>query len=154
MEDKLRIVSALGRAEIEFSELQTNATKSGAEYLRVTLRDYGMSATAQVYVYQPEGGLPEFFAELAANARNWKSEQRWESIDGELRLMGVVGLSGDVELHVTLSAEPHPDSWVAQGLIHFEVEYLNHVASAVAEFLQARRDHSPLLLTIQAKSRE
>lgn len=131
--DKLLIRSEVGRTELELSELQKN-TDGVAQYLRVTLRDYGMTATSPVYVFNPDVSMQAFFAALANDADDWKNQQVWETIDGELLFSAVTGLFGDIELHVTLSAEPHPDAWIVQSVIHLDGKELKNLAAKMHDF--------------------
>lgn len=134
MNGTLLIKSSPGRTELEFSELQADTLKRNAEYLQVSLRDYGVTATSQVYIYNRDFSLPEFFASMVTEPCGWKGEKRWESTDGELLLAAIFGIYGEVELRVTLSAEPHPDAWVTQAVLHIETDQLAELASRVQKF--------------------
>jgi len=118
---------------LELSKPEGLQQPDGSEYYRVTIRGPGLSASSQVYAFEPRGyGLVEFFEDLAAIWRGWKGKKDWTSLEGELSLVCTSDRLGHVAIEVTLC-----NIWSVRKVFDVEAGQLEQLASEIKKFFAA-----------------
>jgi hypothetical protein len=133
----------IGRPPGSLTIARAEGVGSPAEQVTWTLQLPGLRAVDDVWLAEWEGGpqrLAHFFAELAADWREWEGTKEWAGGDGELRLAATHDGVGHVELFVAMRAHwsgqpPFPDEWATSGVVVIEPGSLDHVACRVAALL-------------------
>ena len=120
-------------SELALAEREGLRRSGGSEYFRVTIRGHELSASSQVYAFEPRGcGLVQFFEDLAASWRGWEGEKRWTSLEGELSLICTSDWLGHIAIEVTLY-----NIWSVRNVFHFDAGQLEQIASDVKKFFAA-----------------
>jgi hypothetical protein len=116
--------------ELEFSESEGLRRTDGSEYFRVAIRSSNLSASAQVYAWEPRAdGLEQFFEDLAANWRGWDGEKKWTSLEGELSLVCTSDSLGHIAIEVTLY-----DGWSVRDVFYVDAGQLEQIVSDIKKF--------------------
>ena len=102
-------------------------------YWDTTLSCGSLNASLQFYEIRL-GGLAEYFEGLAADWRGWSGERRWESLEGDVRLLAVHDGRGTITLRAGLQTEAFAQHrWTASAELLLDAGGLDGLAR------QARR---------------
>jgi hypothetical protein len=116
--------------ELELSEREGLRRTDGSEYFRVAIRSHNLSASIQVYAWNPFGSrLEQFFEDVAANWRGWDGEKKWTSLEGELSLVCTSDSLGHIAIEVTLY-----DGWSVRHVFYVDAGQLEQLASDIKNF--------------------
>jgi hypothetical protein len=127
------IKSSNGNGALGLSGQEGLRQTDGSEYFIVTIKAHNLTASAQVYSWNPfDSGLTNFFDDLAANWKGWRGEKKWSSLEGELTLVGTADSLGHIEIEVSLY-----DAWTVKHVLHVDGGQLVGIA------LHARRFFTP-----------
>jgi hypothetical protein len=116
--------------ELEFSEREGLRLTDGSEHFRVAIRSLNLSASIQVYAWNPFGsGLEQFFEDIAASWRGWDGEKKWTSLEGELSLVCTTDKLGHIAIEATLY-----DGWNVRNVFYVEAGQLEQLALDIRKF--------------------
>jgi hypothetical protein len=119
-----------GNGELEFSEQEGLRKTDGSEYFCVSIRSHNLSASSQVYAFDPfNNGLKLFFDDLFANWMGWSGEKKWSSLEGELSFVCTSDSLGHIEIEVTLE-----NVWSVRNVLYVDAGQLQQIASDVGRF--------------------
>jgi hypothetical protein len=119
--------------EFELSEREGLRRRDGGEYFRVTIRASGLTASAQVYAFELDGGLVQFLEGVAASWRGWEGEKAWTSLEGELRFVCRSDSLGHITIEVTLN-QASAGGWSVRDDFHVDAGQLEQIAANVKRF--------------------
>jgi len=120
--------------ELELSEREGLRRTDGGEYFRVTIKGHGLIASSQVYAFEPNCGMEQFFEDIAASWRGWKGEKKWSSLEGELSLVCTSDSLGHIAVEATLNSGLGEDGWSVRNVFYFDAGQLEQIASDVKKF--------------------
>jgi hypothetical protein len=118
------IKSSNGNGELELSGKEGLRRTDGSEYFIVTIKAHNLTASAQVYSWNPfDRGLTNFFDDIAADWTGWRGEKKWNSLEGELIFVCTADSLGHIEIEVTLY-----DVWTVKHVLHVDSGQLKGIA--------------------------
>jgi hypothetical protein len=124
------IKSSNGNGSMEFSEREGLHRTDGSEYFIVSVTAHNLTASAQVYAWNPfDRGLIHFFDDMAANWKGWSGEKVWSSLEGELGLVCTSDSLGHIEIEVALY-----DVWTLKHVLHVDSGQLQDITLGVRRF--------------------
>ena len=129
MEDSTVIKSAHDGTTLEFSD------RTGDHY-RVSLTGPNFHGDCSVYAYEPAADLSAFFRDMATNWRGWQGKKEWSSLEGELKLAGIIDSTGHISLSVRLRSGPYPFDWTISAVLLLEAGSLEKIAGQVERFIE------------------
>ncbi|HEY9403883.1 MAG TPA: DUF6228 family protein [Pyrinomonadaceae bacterium] len=142
MSDTLEIKSARGTGALEIAVRQTDDPARRLDQLDVILTAGGLRAAARIYNldYGGQGDahtLPAFLQDVADNWRGWPGEKRWESIEGDLKLICTSMTLGNINVVVELrSYGDEPFDWEARCKLVLESWQLDSTAAQAKKVFQ------------------
>lgn len=138
MPDTLEIKSADGINALEIAGWETDAPSSRFDYLDVTLTAASLRASTQVYnchYVDGMGSLLSFLQDMAKNWRGWQGEKRWESLEGDLKMIGTSETLGHINIVVELrSGLGDPFAWDVRCNLVLESWQLDVLAGQAKKF--------------------
>jgi hypothetical protein len=108
----------------------------GPEWWRATLTLPGLSATARVDRFSPDGEHTPgvFFRRLADDWRGWDGERTWASIEGAVDLAATHDGLGHVALRVRICGGQFEHDWTVTGVVWLDAGQLAQTARRAAAF--------------------
>lgn len=132
--EKVEIKSAEGPSTIALVDREPFDTSQTIDYFTVQLTDTNLSASARLYAYMC-GGLPELFAHVAENWREFSGPLDWASLEDTFKLKITHDGLGHFRIVAQLRSGPYDRDWLVQASVMAETSQLSRIAADIAAFL-------------------
>ncbi len=132
--ESVEIKSADGASTIAFVDREPFDTSKTIDYFTVRLTDTHLSAAARVYAYMCSG-LPELFAHVAHNWRDFTGPRAWSSLEGEFDLEITHDGIGHFTIAAQLRSGHYERDWLVKSSVTAETSQLDRIASDIADFI-------------------
>jgi hypothetical protein len=103
--------------------------------LHVALKDFEVSASADVWAYTDADGLNKLFQELDGLESPWRGERSWASIEGDFSLFATCTSLGHVTFRVEMrGSQGAPEEWRVNAGLVIEFGQLEQIARSSNAF--------------------